>query len=172
VILTGEQHQAVDFRGVLRGNPDPFRASKTRLAPGIHMADAPVSFTSLAPLSRKYPPTQNSLQGPKVYEHLKDVGAVPAGPITNFRPLFLPPRQQIIPALYQLHPRPCYAGYRGVQIAAAPRLLGPSRLFKGTGFVFSKQQVERHARQLVPSPVTAPRPHSACQSSPPNMTKL
>jgi len=27
VILTGEQHQAMDCRGVLRGNADPFRAS-------------------------------------------------------------------------------------------------------------------------------------------------
>jgi len=32
VVLTGEQHQAVDFRGVLRGNPDPFRASEAPLA--------------------------------------------------------------------------------------------------------------------------------------------
>lgn len=31
VILTGEQHQAMDCRGVLRGNADPFRASDAPL---------------------------------------------------------------------------------------------------------------------------------------------
>jgi len=37
---------------------------------------------------------------------IKDVGAVPADPITNLRPLFLFPPQQTMPALYKLHPRP------------------------------------------------------------------
>jgi hypothetical protein len=50
---------------------------------------------------------------------IKDVGAIPAVPITNFRPLFLSPLQQTMPALHQLHPRPCYPSDRGVQMATA-----------------------------------------------------
>ena len=38
---------------------------------------------------------------------IKDV-AVPPDPVTNFRPLFLFPLQQTVPALYRQHPRPCY----------------------------------------------------------------
>jgi hypothetical protein len=40
-------------------------------------------------------------------------------PITNFRLLFLFPLQQILPAVYQPHPRPCYPSDRGEQMATA-----------------------------------------------------
>src|ERR1700678_3042492 len=50
---------------------------------------------------------------------IKDVGAIPADPITNFRPLFLFPPQQTMPALYQLRPRPVLSSHRGEQMATA-----------------------------------------------------
>ena len=64
-------------------------------------------------------------QGPKLHKYprcstnIKDAGVAPADPITNFRPLFLFPLQQTMPALYQLHPRPCYPSDRGVQMETA-----------------------------------------------------
>ena len=56
--------------------------------------------------SRKFTPKQN-------------VGAVPGNSITNFRPLFLFPPQQTMPALCQLHPRPVLSSHRGEQMATA-----------------------------------------------------
>src|ERR1700722_3318280 len=58
------------------------------------------------------------------------VGAVPLQS-QNFRPLFLLPLQQTMPALYQPHPRPVVSGDRGVQMAtvaqapAAPTATDP-----------------------------------------------
>jgi hypothetical protein len=66
-----------------------------------------VSLTSLSPL-KEIPAAANLSSRPEAPQVSKDVGAVPADPITNFRPLFLFPLQQTIPALDQLHPRPCY----------------------------------------------------------------
>src|ERR1700733_11503849 len=46
---------------------------------------------------------------------IKDVDAVPADPITSFRPLFPFPRQQTMPALYQTASSAVLSRHRGEQ---------------------------------------------------------
>jgi hypothetical protein len=141
----------------------------------------------------------------------------PLDPITNFRPLFLFPGQQTVPALDQLHPRPCYPSDRGVQMAAAqtqttPTETDPVQRWLGrraainransahstgprtesgkqrsslnalshgltartavlptedqAGFVFSKQQIERHAQHLMRNNPTYYAAHPRFQADP------
>ena len=65
-----------------------------------------VSLTSLSVL-KEIAAAANCSSYARSSKVSKDVGAVPADPITNLRPLFVFPPQQTTPALYQLHPRPC-----------------------------------------------------------------
>jgi hypothetical protein len=58
-----------------------------------------VSLTSLSALT-EIPAAANCFSYARRSTSIKDVGAVPADPITNLRPLFPFPPQQTMPALY------------------------------------------------------------------------
>ena len=63
-----------------------------------------VTLTSLSAL-KEIPAAAKVFSKARSSTSIKDVGAGPADPITNFRTLFLFPLQQTMPALYPLHPR-------------------------------------------------------------------